>query len=112
MHIRPFPEIGSSSSQPPMIVSNETDRFLQRVRRETRGASTATSKKETMNSASTVRTVATRVGAKRTMSTTPKMHKAKDVWKQLESTRPPEGHPHVSIIRTIVVAVWPSLGDG
>jgi hypothetical protein len=52
-----------------------------------------------MNTVSTVRTVASRVGAKRTMSTTPKMHKAKDVWKQLESTRPPQGHPHVSFRR-------------
>ena len=53
-------------------------------------------KRATMNAAATVRTVTTRVGAKRTMSTTPKMHKAKDVWHKIQETRPPEGHPHVS----------------
>lgn len=26
----------------------------------------------------------------------PRLHKAKDAWKELKSTRPPEGHPHVS----------------
>lgn len=47
----------------------------------------------------TVRTVATRAVSRRAMSDAagPKMHKAKDVWKQLETTRPPVGHPHVSL---------------
>ena len=47
--------------------------------------------------ANTVR-VATRVGSRRAMSDSagPKMHKAKDAWKEIKSTRPPEGHPHVS----------------
>mmetsp|Transcript_18393 Transcript_18393/g.21216 ORF Transcript_18393/g.21216 Transcript_18393/m.21216 type:complete len:92 (+) Transcript_18393:67-342(+) len=43
----------------------------------------------------TVRTVATRVGSKRAMSSAgPRMHKAKDAWSELQTTRPPEGHPH------------------
>lgn len=44
------------------------------------------------------RTAVSRVGAKRAMSesTGPRMHKAKDVWANLEATRPKEGHPHVS----------------
>ena len=51
-----------------------------------------------MMNPNTVRTVATRAVSRRAMSDAagPKMHKAKDAWKQLESTRPPEGHPHVS----------------
>jgi hypothetical protein len=34
--------------------------------------------------------------AHRSMSTaTPKTHKAKDVWAQIEATRPKDPHPHV-----------------
>ncbi len=41
---------------------------------------------------------ASRVGSRRTMSESagPRMHKAKDAWKEIQATRPPEGHPHVS----------------
>jgi hypothetical protein len=31
------------------------------------------------------------------MSDAPKMHKAKDVWKDMVATRPVDPHPHVSI---------------
>ena len=45
----------------------------------------------------TIRT-ASRVVSKRTMSDAagPRMHKAKTAWKEIQATRPPEGHPHVS----------------
>merc|ERR1711862_636816 len=35
-----------------------------------------------------------RAYAKRSMSDAPKMHKAKDVWRQIEATRPKDDHPH------------------
>mmetsp|Transcript_830 Transcript_830/g.994 ORF Transcript_830/g.994 Transcript_830/m.994 type:complete len:93 (-) Transcript_830:2677-2955(-) len=35
-----------------------------------------------------------RVCSKRQMSDGPKLHKAKDVWAQLEGTRPKDPHPH------------------
>mmetsp|Transcript_15536 Transcript_15536/g.19714 ORF Transcript_15536/g.19714 Transcript_15536/m.19714 type:complete len:94 (-) Transcript_15536:334-615(-) len=42
---------------------------------------------------------ASRAGSKRAMmsteSTGPRMHKAKDAWKEIQATRPPEGHPHL-----------------
>ena len=39
----------------------------------------------------------------RSMSTaTPKTHKAKDVWAQIEATRPKDDHPHV---RDVVLSV-------
>ena len=55
----------------------------------------------------TVRTVATRAVSRRAMSDAagPKLHKAKDAWKQLETTRPPEGHPHVSSMKMQLVAI-------
>eukprot|EP00558_Chaetoceros_sp_UNC1202_P014502 CAMPEP_0197233654 /NCGR_PEP_ID=MMETSP1429-20130617/1662_1 /TAXON_ID=49237 /ORGANISM="Chaetoceros sp., Strain UNC1202" /LENGTH=90 /DNA_ID=CAMNT_0042691947 /DNA_START=27 /DNA_END=296 /DNA_ORIENTATION=+ len=44
----------------------------------------------------TMRTAATRMGTRRAMSdaTGPKMHKAKDAWKQINATRPVDPHPH------------------
>jgi len=41
-----------------------------------------------------------RAYAKRSMSDAPKMHKAKDVWRQIEATRPKDDHPHVSMNRS------------
>lgn len=38
------------------------------------------------------------VSSRRNMSDAaggPRMHKAKDTWKELQATRPPVGHPHV-----------------
>merc|ERR1719491_1056571 len=44
----------------------------------------------------TIRAVASRMGAQRAASGTtgPRMHKAKDAWSELQTTRPPVGHPH------------------
>lgn len=42
-----------------------------------------------------VRTIAQRATSKRTMSSAPKMHKAKDLWPELQKTRPVDPHPHV-----------------
>ena len=54
--------------------------------------------KSTMIANNAVRTAATRIGTKRAMSDAagPKMHKAKDAWKQIHATRPVDPHPHVS----------------
>mmetsp|Transcript_15003 Transcript_15003/g.25451 ORF Transcript_15003/g.25451 Transcript_15003/m.25451 type:complete len:91 (-) Transcript_15003:108-380(-) len=35
------------------------------------------------------------LASKRTMSAAPKSHRAKDVWAELEATRPKEDHPHL-----------------
>ena len=51
----------------------------------------------TMMRSTAARTVA-RVGAKRSMSTTPKTHKIKDLCHELDKTRPKEDHPHVSYV--------------
>ena len=55
------------------------------------------SKPPTMIANTAIRAAA-RVGSRRPMSTVaaPKMHKAKDAWSELQKTRPPPGHPHVS----------------
>ena len=54
---------------------------------------------------STVRAATSRIGARRAMSESagPRTHKAKDVWAELQATRPPEGHPHVSEIHLLLV---------
>ncbi len=45
-----------------------------------------------------VRSTVARNGAKRAMSETsgPRLHKAKDAWAQMKSSRPVDPHPHVS----------------
>ena len=59
------------------------------------------SKTPTMIANATIRAAA-RAGSRRPMSAVaaPKMHKAKDAWAELQKTRPPPGHPHVSEIDT------------
>eukprot|EP00956_Cyclotella_meneghiniana_P014609 scaffold21961_cov67-Cyclotella_meneghiniana.AAC.8 len=55
---------------------------------------------------------AARAGTRRPMSTaTPKMHKAKDVWGELKATRPPEGHAHILVSKSIVDIPAVSFGD-
>lgn len=41
--------------------------------------------------------VISRIGSRRQMSDAPRMHKAKDAWKDMVATRPVDPHPHVSI---------------
>lgn len=48
---------------------------------------------------------ASRMGAKRVMSTGPRLHKAKDAWQSIEATRPVDPHPHVSLRRLMKICL-------
>lgn len=47
--------------------------------------------------AKTTVSAVSRVGSRRAMSDAPKLHTAKNSWKTINSTRPVDPHPHVSL---------------
>lgn len=47
--------------------------------------------------AKTAVSAVSRVGSRRAMSDAPKLHTAKNSWKTINSTRPVDPHPHVSL---------------